>query len=251
MSHTRKKTVQIQPINLLVFVLLPILAILIGEMLKTRMIWYIRTTDMIDLLFLSPFYLVMLLFFNHKVFSGQRESNLYLVGLGLMGLTLYGQAMHLTGNTINCFGTEIRNYLDQIPSDMYQLIYFLDEDLGHWIFYAGMFGSLGVWMIADLPDSALPHPGWKVASLAGGLFGLSYAVAIIESSHPWIGFLAAVWLLGCSIWGSRRYGLGWQHRWKQSIWVQFGLAAALMLVIGELAYAGWVGGFIQPSQLGG
>lgn len=250
MSHKTDHTARVQSISLWVFVLLPILAVVIGEAFKTRLIWYFRLVEIIDLLFLSPFYLVMLLFFTLTIFSGQRPGKLFPVALGLMGLTLYGQAMHLTGNAINTFSTEIRHYLQQIPSDMYQLIYFLDENLGHWIFYAGMFGSLGVWMVAERPESALPGPVGKTPTLAGAFFGLSYAVAVIESSQAWLGFLAAGWLLGCSFWSSRRHGMGWRLRWRQSTWVQFGLAAALLLILGELAYAGWVGGFIQPSQFG-
>jgi hypothetical protein len=236
--------------GLWLFVIIPVLAVVFGEELKTRLIWRFRVVDFIDLVFLSPFISIMLIYFNQQVFFEQKERKLYLVALGLMVLTLYGQAMHLTANAINTYSTEINHYQDQIPVDTYQLIYFLDEDLGHWLFYIGLIGSFGIWMVADSQDTGNIQRRVWYGTLPGALLGMSYSVSIIESSQPWLGFTGAVWLLGCALWSSSKLNLTLKMRWLGSIWVRIGLTTALMLVIGELAYLIIMGSFVQPSQLG-
>lgn len=249
MSVVGKKACKRQA-DLWVFVVIPILVVTFGEAFKNRIIWRMRVTDLIDLVFLAPFFLVMLLYFNHHVFYGQKERKLYLVALGLMTLVLYGHAMHLTGNAINTYSTEIQHYQDRIPADTYQLIYFFDENLGHWLLYMGFFGSLGIWMMADGKATDQTGTAYWQSILPGGLLGLSYAIAMVESSQPWMGFASAGWLIVCAIWSANQLRKGLRERWFESKWVRFGLAAALMLCIGELVYLAMMGSFIQPSQIG-
>jgi hypothetical protein len=229
-----------------IFVLVPIVVVGLTEAFKTHLIWHLRIVDFVDLVFTAPFFMVMLLYFNHTIFEGQKERSLYLVSLGLMILTLYGHSMHLVGNAINTYSTEINHYLDRIPSDTYEMIYFFDEDLGHWLLYIGLFGSMGMWIIADRRTNKLSWFDW----LPGGVLGFTYAISIIESSQPWMGFAAAFWLGACAIWSSRQAGVKLGEQLMRSRWARFGISAAGLLVFGELLYLVIFGGFIQPSQMG-
>ncbi len=229
-----------------IFVLTPIVVVGLTEAFKTYLIWRLRIVDFVDLVFTAPFFLVMLLYFNHRIFMGQKERKLYLVSLGLMGLALYGHAMHLVGNAINTYSTEIHHYLGQIPPDTYEMIYFFDEDLGHWLLYTGLFGSLGVWMIADQQAKTLAWFDW----LPGGVLGLSYAISLIESSQAWMGVAAAVWLVACALWNAGQAGKKLGEQLMQLPWARFGVTAAGMLILGQLLYLAIFGSFVQPSQLG-
>lgn len=233
------------------FVLIPLIVVGATETIKSYLIWRIRIVDYMDLVFMAPFLLVMLLYFNHQVYYKKKERELYFISLGMLAVTMYGHAMHLTGNTINTYSTEIHQYLDQIPPDTYELIYFFDEDLGHWLLYTGLIGSLGLWMIAD---QRYQPASWQDYA-AGGLLGVCYAIAIIESSQAFIGFAAAVWLIACALYRSRsvhKNGLltGLYQELSQSLWYRLGITTAIMLVAGEIVYFVAFGSFIQPSQLG-
>ncbi|MGB3715684.1 MAG: hypothetical protein WA996_14745, partial [Candidatus Promineifilaceae bacterium] len=64
--------------------------------------------------------------------------------------------MHVTGNAINTFATEVRDYRALLPDDLYRLIYFLDEQLSHAILFAAITGLIACWLIFDRLALAQP-----------------------------------------------------------------------------------------------
>jgi hypothetical protein len=47
-----------------------------------------------------------------------------------------GRSVHIAADAIHTYATEIHpHYKQQVPADMLELIYFLDEDLGHWLLF--------------------------------------------------------------------------------------------------------------------
>lgn len=233
-----------------IFVLVPIVTTVMTEAFKTRLIWRIRLVDFIDLVFLAPFMLIMLLLINDQIYLGYNDRRLYRISLGLLCLTMYGHAMHLTGNAINTYSTEVHQYIDRIPSDTYELIYFFDELLGHYLFFTGILGTFGVWILADQRSQIA---SWQDYA-AGGLLGVSYAIAIIESSQAWFGFVLSTWLLLCACYQSKcgtKCSLRKFHQhMADSYWFRFGVVTAVMILLGEILYYFTFGSFIQPSQLG-
>jgi len=229
-----------------IFVLIPIFVIFITESFKTFLVWRIRIVDFVDLVFIAPFYLIVMLNIINTVFYENINRKHLFLSLGFLGIMLYGHAMHLVGNAINTYSTEINHYLDNIPPDSYELIYFFDEILGHIIFFVGLFGSIGLWIIAD---QQVQKPSWQ-EWVAGSISGLAYAIALIESSQPWMGIVAPLWLIFCLIISSRQNFRNIQLQLKNSFWARFGTASAIMILIGELFYLIIMGSFIQPSQLG-
>lgn len=227
-----------------IFALVPLVVTVATELNKGILVWNFRIVDFLDLLILAPFYLIILLALQANIFAA-RTSRSFWLALGMIGVFIYGHAMHLTGNAIHTFAIEARSYRSLLPEDLYNLIYFLDEDLGHWLIFGGLFALLAIWGSQAVP-AILLH--WTDV-LLGIILGASYAISIVESSQPWLGFVAAALLLGVvfhkASWRLRRFA----STWRADLLWRVLLVTALSLVLVEVMYAVVAGGFIQPSQL--
>ncbi len=226
--------------------LVPPIVVIITELNKKRLVWNFRVVDFVDLALMAPFYLVILLTINVTLFKDRDHGFLFWLATGMIGAFMYGHAMHLTGNAINTFATEVHDYRAGIPDDLYSLIYFLDEDLGHWIIFGSLFILLGIWGISEY----YPVPFVWTDILVGILFGITYAIAIVESSQPWLGFVASIWLLFVLLKKISMQLNGFSEQWKADLFWRFILIVMITIVIVETGYALAMGGFIQPSKLG-
>jgi hypothetical protein len=233
-------------ILLWILTVVPIILVAITEANKRFLIGYMRIVDFVDLVITAPFFLIILLAIHATIYSGEQPKRLYWITLFLAGIFLYGHSMHMTANAINTFSTEIRNYREIIPNDTYSLIYFLDEDLGHWLLFLGLFGVLGLWAYkSDILSEKLSS-----GFVCGALFGIVYAVAIVESSQAWLGPILSIWLLVCNIFTLKRLKQPLRNVWRRNPMMQFTSVAALFILVGMTAYFFVMGSFIQPSQLG-
>jgi hypothetical protein len=215
----------------------------VTELNKRVLIWHFRIVDFIDLTLLAPFFCVLLFFLHRNIFSEQGISNWSWISLGFIAMFLYGHAMHLTANSISTFSIEIRNYGEVIPKDSYELIYFLDEILGHWLVYIGLFGAIAVWTAKSKSQTTSFLPNF----ICGSLFGLAYSISIIESTLVWVGLLIFIVLI-TSISYNAKYVIF--SSYKNGLMSSFSLGAAIFMLLGELAYYLVVGSFIEPSKLG-
>jgi len=223
----------------------PSLIALLTEANKTHLIWYIRIVDFCDLVVVAPFYLASLLAL-HVLITGRDRRFAYWLGVALIGVFMYGHAMHLTANAVSTFSTEIRDYRSIIPSDSYALLHFLDEDLGHWILFAAYYGLLGTWLWEDRFSGVAQ----VVTVVPGILLGIALAIAVVESSHAWIAAVGSALLLGLAFLRSRREHSTFAQLWKTRPVGRFVIAAAITAIITELLYWLAMGGFVQPSELG-
>jgi hypothetical protein len=229
-----------------IFTVVPILIIAITEANKRFLIGYMRIVDFADLTITAPFFLLTMLAILATIYSGEQPNRLFWVSLFLIGIFLYGHSMHMTANAINTYSTEIQNYRAIIPNDTYSLIYFLDEDLGHWLLYFGLFGILGLWtyksnIVSDRLGSAF---------MCGALAGIAYAVAIVESSQPWLGPILSVWLFCCNVAALKRQGQTLKNTWRSNPMMQYTTMVAIFILVGMVVYFLVMGSFVEPSQLG-
>lgn len=232
-------------LTLWIFTLIPLLVTILTELNKTKLVWYIRIVDFVDLVFLAPLYLVTFLIVHKLVFDNKTPIS-SMISVGLIGVYMYGHSMHLTGNAINTYSTEIQNYKQIIPADTYALIYFFDEKLGHILVFAALFILLGLWsFVSDACDINVYN-----SAACGVLFGLSYAVVLIESSQPWFSIIAIMVLFGFIIWKTKITNLSIPDIWKKYTLSRFILSAALAMIVGQMIYLAIFGSFIQPSQIG-
>ena len=227
------------------FSILPVVVGFLGESHKTHLVGLMRIVDFLDLVVLAPFFLGSMLFIQHSIFRQQPPSRASWAALLSIFLFLYGQAMHLTANAINTFATEIRHYRHVIPDDAYALIFFFDEDLGHWLLCAGLFGALGLWSFAS--DLHAPH-GARTA-LAGVVAGAGSALAIIESSHPVIAPLGVGFVAACCLMAVRRTGSSLGYLMSFNPMVQFSIWNGVSTLATLLLYYIYMGSFIEPSKI--
>ncbi len=166
--------------NISVFFLLLILAILsvaggINRKMPFGILRYdfidiMKVTDLFGMLFLAPSTLICLFCIFH-IYDGMKSkllSILFILGAFFLGA---GFGMH---DPFNIFQ---RRYSGQLPLDIIRSMEFLDDGLGHWLFFAGFaLVSLSV-CFAELRNQAEENmPAFFVICIS--LAGLAVAVAI-------------------------------------------------------------------------
>lgn len=165
-------------INFWLLVFFPMIITVITELNKKFLIWHIRIVDFVDLVVMAPFYGIILYRLTSLLLDKYhaRSHTLSIIFLVTM---LYGHSMHMTANAINTFSTEINNYRQVLPEDVYSLIFFFDEILGHWILYIGLFGLFATWLEFVALELKITND-----IRANALFlGLICSITIIESGQ--------------------------------------------------------------------
>lgn len=226
--------------------LIPPLIILTTEMNKTVLVGYMRIVDFIDLLVMAPFFLVMTLAIHSVIYSEKPTNRNAWLSLAFIGMLLYGHAMHTTANSINTYSTEIKDYRSILPDDTYALIYFLDEQLGHWLLYAGLFGLLGLWTWS----CNISISRWSSLLACGLLFGISYGVVLIESSQIWLAPIFVILLISSSLLAARKQAKRFVFFVKTNPMAQFSIMTSVGIIVGMSVYFLATGGFIEPSKYG-
>lgn len=250
MSNDRKGGI---PRFIIILILLLPLFVWLGlEVLSGRLIWYFRAVDFADMVILTPIYIAVLLYLwihmkRHDASSGM------LIAFGAFGtLFIFGQGLHVAGNSINTFVTEVRDYKSIIPKDAYDLIFFIDEVLSHLVLFDAIIGLLAVWLIFDvrLPaPTLLPDNRWFTL-LAGLVFGAVLAYATIEAQTPYVvvavmGVLGALWLWLWRTSSVPARDFVAQRPFRTFVIILIFGSAGMMLI--------WLlvfGEFVQPSEIG-
>ncbi len=226
--------------------LIPPLVVITTELNKTVLVGYMRIVDFVDLVVIAPFFLTIALGIHSVIYARNPASKMTWISLALIGILLYGHAMHLTANSINTYSTEIRDYRSILPDDTYALIYFLDEQLGHWLLYAGLFGLLGIWTWSC--DISIPN--WSSLLASGFIFGISYGVVLIESSQVWMALPIVLFLAGSSFLAARKRAQQFLSLVKSNPMAQFTFMTAIGILAGMSIYFTATGGFVEPSKYG-
>jgi len=160
--------------------------------------------------------------------------------------------MHSTAISFNTFATEVRDYKEVLPDDLYTLIYDLDERLSHWISMSGAIGLISVWFIFDRQRLSPPlvPSNLILVVLIGSIWGMIMAIAVIEAqivviAIPIILFLAALWK-----WYWRRSK---QSLADFAVQRPFTGIVAILIIFSLTFFLVWGllnGGFLQLSELG-
>eukprot|EP00698_Gefionella_okellyi_P018515 TRINITY_DN555_c0_g1_i3.p1 TRINITY_DN555_c0_g1~~TRINITY_DN555_c0_g1_i3.p1 ORF type:complete len:268 (-),score=31.55 TRINITY_DN555_c0_g1_i3:247-1002(-) len=154
----------------------------------------IRVFDMLDPVFVTPFMAIAFKVVDGLVFAerplSRRNTILQWAAYLTFVMFVYGAAIHFAANAIHVFCTEVHHY--RLPDDLYGLIYFLDEDLGHWLTFASLFCTLAVYVMACKQPAR--RDDWPLIA-AATFMGLTWSIGVIESSHAWMGFVFSLLLL--------------------------------------------------------
>ena len=237
---------------ILVIILLPAALWLGREFLTGGLIMGMRAVDAADMVILAPLYVALLLFLWNYMQKHGAPRWLVVVFLVLAFLFLYGHAMHATGNAINTYATEVNDYKDQIPKDLYDLIFFLDERLSHLVLFVAVTGLIGCWFVWDQFALAPPlMPRLPLILIPMGLlYGVTKAYAVIEARMVWIIFPIVLVLLGMWLWYWRRSRRSLIRYAGHRPFTTFVAVMVFVAVTGMVIWWLYWGGFPQPSEVG-
>ena len=237
---------------LILLVVAPFGLLIAREISRGGLIGYMRLADVGDLLLLSPLYIILLIYMQFYMARYGAPAPIQIAFISFGFLFIFGQSMHLTANAINTFATEVRDYKEILPDDLYTLIFDLDERLSHWILLTAAMGLIATWFIYDNLRISPPifPSNLLLIVLVGAIWGAVMALSIIEArmvvfSIPVILALAGLWIYYWRRSGQKLMDFALQRPYTGfvAVFIIFGLT--FMFVWG-LSY----GGFPQPSELG-
>ena len=237
---------------LILLIALPVLLLIVREISYGGTIWHFRIVDLGDMLILSPVYAIILVFlWLHMLRSGV-PNRLLLFFLGFAILFMFGQAMHVTGNSINTFATEVNNYKPILPEDLYELIYFLDEELSHLILVTAVTGLMICYLAFDRLAIASPLlPETPIISVVlGGLYGFILAYGLIEAQFVWFMFPMLLLMIAFWLWYWRKSGLSFGGYLSSRPYTRVFGVVILATILTTVGYGLLFGGFPQPSEIG-
>ena len=122
----------------------------------------------------------------------------------LAALWVEGQGIHLSANSIdNLIEVLARNQVINIKTtDIYNLTFFLDERLSHYLMHVGMLGLAVLLIYREWRNPASLATTWWAAILAGIIYGFSYFCLFIEGQTVALGLPFGLMLvLFVLIWG--------------------------------------------------
>ena len=158
-----------------------------------------KVADVFDLftpLVLIPLYWLLFRLNGHKPAS-VKENLAFMV---LAAFFVLGQAMHLTANSIGHLTDNLKG------TDVYTLINFYDEVMGHYLWHFGAFGlsALLIYHQWRNPLAAGKVITWNML-LSGIIYGFTYFALVIEGATTPMGvpFALLVAIFGL-IWGRRK-----------------------------------------------
>jgi hypothetical protein len=163
----------------------------------------------------------------------------------LAAIWVQGQGIHLSTNSIdNLIGTLARNQvLDIRATDIYNLTYFLDEHLSHFMMHIGMLGLAALLIYREWRNPAGIATNWWAAIPAGTIYGFSYFAIFIEGQNVALGLpFSIILVLFGIIWG--------RNKLTQRPLLAFFFITCLVAL---LLFTGWGlywGGFPQFTDVG-
>jgi hypothetical protein len=154
-----------------------------------------------------------------------------------IAILIYGIGIHAT-DTLSVL-SERKGETD---GEVYELIYFLDEGLSHYVQFFALFFVMGWFLIFDRPGrNAFPY----IALFLGVVHGIERGVGIIEGEKWFLGPIVLAWM-GLAIWLRwRRVGSAARSEFFFRHAVIFCLALPLTLAV----YYLWFQSFPPPSSL--
>ena len=195
---------------------------------------------------LTPLVLIPVYYLLFRTSSNNRPSVTEVIAfMVLSALWVEGQGMHLAANSIhNLMDALAKNsVLDVKGTDLFQLTYFFDEKLGHYLWHIGMLGLAALLIYREWRDPAGEATAWWPVILGGIIYGLSYALIFLEGEDVFLGLpFAALVALLTLIW--------WRRRLARQPVLAFFFVACLTATLLFIGWGLYWGGFIPPSGAG-
>ena len=140
-----------------------------------------------------------------------------------------GQGMHLSANSINNLAEKLAETgdINILETSLYELLYFYDEYLSHYLWHIGVVGLAAVLVYREWKDPVGERTVWWATLLGGLIYGFLLFAIFAEGQTALLGIpFSIAFTLFVLVWGRRRIG---DQPLLAFFFVSF-LAAALLLV---------------------
>jgi hypothetical protein len=230
----------------LVFAVLSDVFFLLLIFFRTPLTLYPLMSNQDALDILTPLVLIPLywLLFKHAAREGSSRMQ-EVAFMVLAAIWVQGQGLHLSANSINNLAENLakRQVIDITGTSIYQLTYFFDEHLSHYLWHIGVLGLAALLIYREWRRPAGIVTTWWAAILAGLIYGLTYFCIFLEGQTVVLGLPFAIIIsLLTLIWGRKKLA-------QQPILAFFFIACLVAVVL----FGGWRlywGGFPQFSDVG-
>jgi len=163
----------------------------------------------------------------------------------LAAVWVLGHGMHLAANSINNLAEELarQGVLDITGTDLYSLIYFLDEHLSHTLWHIGILGLASLLIYREWRRPAGVRTIWWATILAGLIYGFTSFCIFLEGQTVLLGFpFTIIILIITLIWGRKKLALQPE--------LSFFFVASLVAAVLFTGWGIYWGGFPQFSEVG-
>lgn len=200
--------------------------------------------DALDLL--TPLVLIPIYWLLFK-YAGSGEAGLAeeMAFMVLVVAWVLGHGAHLSANSINNLAEALARgqVIDITGTSIYELAYFYDEHLSHYLFHIGVLGLAGLLVYREWRQPAGIATIWWATIVAGLIYGFTLFAMILEGQTVPLGLpFAAVMVVISLLWGRKELA--------QRPLLAFSFVAFLVAL---LLFAGWGlywGGFPQFTDVG-
>jgi hypothetical protein len=154
------------------------------------LISYQDAFDVLTPLVLIPIYWLMFRFAVNEI-PGRAEEIVFLV---LAAIWVEGHGMHLSANSIdNLIDALARNPATNIKgSDVYRLVLFFDERLGHYVWHLGMLGLAALLIYLERHHAVDSVTSWWSSIASGIIYGFTYFLIFIQARTVFLGLPFAI-----------------------------------------------------------
>jgi hypothetical protein len=146
---------------MILFGVLSVVVIAIRVLVRGLFLGPLGVEEIVDVVLSLPLFIGFVFFVNKSLSKTADSSSLEEISssklkktnaLGLISLfiLILGYGIHLAANAINVYITELNDYKDLILEEVYNLIFFYDEFLGHLFIFLGFIGLSLVLVIKEL-----------------------------------------------------------------------------------------------------
>ena len=183
--------------------------------------------DLLTPLLLIPVYGILFRY-SARGAPGLGEEVLF---LALAGLWVVGQGIHLAANSVSnlMVATADRGLITLDGNEIFRLVYFYDELLGHTLWHLGLFGLAALLLAREWRRPAGLPTGWPPTIVAGFIYGLILFIITVEGQTVWLGLPFALLV---SVFGLLRG----RSKLAERPLLAFFLVSCLLAL---LCYAGW------------
>ena len=240
------------PRKILIFIgVLPVMLWVGREFALGRTIWYFRVADLADMAILGPILMAILLYLLFYMLRHGASTQLVVVFAVFSIAFMWSHAMHATANAIDTFATEVRDYRHMMPEDLYQLIFFLDERLSHWLLFGTVTGLIACWLIFDrmaIASPILPR-NLLLLLILGIIYGIVKAYGLIEARAVPLVIPMFIILMGLWFWYWRRSALSLTEYLRHRPFTTFVAIMSIFAVVTMVVWGIVFNGFPQPSEI--